>query len=194
MNAKDAVLTRRSVRKYKTDPVPKELIEQLVLAGRSAPTANNRQEIKIYVIANDAKKIRSIADKVIANRAKIGKQGGWMDEYKKKYQVEDVIFYDAPCMIVLVADKTEDKRAEYWYMMDGGIVAENIMVMANGIGLGSVPIGVANHLNQDAVLDGIGADKSKEQLLLVVPFGYPVDGYMEKYVHEKKLTSFVKYV
>ena len=149
MNAKDAVLTRRSVRKYKTDPVPKELIEQLVLAGRSAPTANNRQEIKIYVIANDAKKIRSIADKVIANRAKLGKQGGWMDEYKKKYQVEDVIFYDAPCMIVLVADKTEDKKVEYWYMMDAGIVSENIMIMANGIGLGSVPIGIANDLNQE---------------------------------------------
>ena len=194
MNAKDAVLTRRSVRKYKTDPVPKELIEQLVLAGRSAPTANNRQEIKIYVIANDAKKIRSIADKVIANRAKIGKQGGWMDEYKKKYQVEDVIFYDAPCMIVLVADKTEDKRVEYWYMMDAGIVSENIMIMANGIGLGSVPIGIANDLNQEAVLDGIGADKNKEELLLAIPFGYPVDGYKEKYGYEKKLTSFVKYV
>ena len=68
------------------------------------------------------------------------------------------------------------------------------MLFSNGLGLGSVPIGIANHLNQDAVLDGIGADKSKEQLLLVIPFGYPVDGYMEKYKIEKKLSSFVKYV
>ena len=194
MDAKKAILTRRSIRKFKTDPVPKELIEKLVLAGRSAPTANNRQEIKLYVIANNQKKIIEIADKVLENRAKEGKDTAWMDESKKFYGVGNAIFYDAPCFIALVADKTEDKRAEYWYMMDGGIVAENIMIMANGLGLGSVPIGVANHLNQDAVLDGIGADKSKEQLLLVIPFGYPVDGYMEKYVHEKKLTSFVKYV
>ena len=194
MNAKDAILTRRSIRKFKTDPVPKELIEALVLAGRSAPTANNRQEIKFYVIANNQKKILEMGNKVIQNRAKAGKTGGWMDEYKKKYGVENVIFYDAPCMIVLVADKTEDKRAEYWYMMDAGIASENIMVMANGSGLGSVPIGIANSLNQDAVLEGVGADKDKEELLLAIPFGYPVDGYKEKYGYEKPLTSFVKYV
>ena len=194
MNAKDAILTRRSVRKFKTDPVPKELIEALVLAGRSAPTANNRQEIKFYVIANNQKKILEMGNKVIQNRAKAGKTGGWMDEYKKKYGVEDVIFYDAPCMIVLVADKTEDKRAEYWYMMDAGIASENIMILANGSGLGSVPIGIANSLNQEAVLEGVGADKDKEELLLAIPFGYPVDGYKEKYGYEKPLTSFVKYV
>ena len=194
MDAKEAILTRRSIRKFKTDPVPKDLIENLVLAGRSAPTANNRQEIKFYVIANNQKKIIEIGNKVLENRAKLGKQGGWMDQSKKFYGVENVIFYDAPCMIVLVADKTEDKRAEYWYMMDAGIVAENIMVLANGSGLGSVPIGIANSLNQDAVLEGVGADKDKEQLLLAIPFGYPADGYKEKYAIEKKLTSFVKYV
>ena len=194
MDAKEAILTRRSIRKFKTDIVPKEYIEKLILAGRSAPTANNRQEIKLYVISNNQKKIIEIGNNVLGNRAKEGKNSGWMDESKKFYGVENVIFYDAPCLIALVVDKTEDKKTEYWYMMDGGIVAENIMIMANGLGLGSVPIGIANHLNQDAVLEGIGADKNKEQLLLVIPFGYPVDGYMEKYKIEKKLNSFVKYV
>ena len=193
MQTKEAILSRRSVRKYQTKDVPKEIIEDIILAGKSAPTAMNRQEIKFYVIANDIKKIQSIGAKVMENRAKAGKSGGWMEEYKKKYGVEDVIFYDAPCMIALVADKNENEREQYWHHMDAGIATGNILTMATSYGIGTVPIGIANFLNQEAVLEGIGADKEKEHLLLVISFGYPVEGYKEKYLTEKKLTSFVKY-
>ena len=173
MQTKEAVLSRRSVRKYQTKDVPKEIIEDLVLAGRSAPTGLNRQEVKFYVIANDIKKIQSIGAKVMENRAKAGKSGGWMEEYKQKYGVEDVIFYDAPCIIALTADKGKDDRENYWHLMDAGIATGNILTMATNYGLGTVPIGIANFLNQEAVLEGVGADK-------------------EKYVSEKPLTSFVK--
>ena len=194
MQAKEAILSRRSCRKYQTKDVPKEILDEIILAGKSAPTALNRQEIKFYVIANNIKKIQSIGAKVMENRAKAGKSGGWMEEYKEKYKVEDVIFYDAPCIIALVADKGNNERDQYWHHMDAGIVTGNILTMATSLGLGSVPIGVANHLNQEAVLEGVGADKEKEHLLLVISFGYPVEGYKEKYLHEKELTSFVKYV
>ena len=87
------------------------------------------------------------------------------EEYKKKYEVEDVIFYDAPCMIALVADKGKSEREQYWHRMDAGIVTGNIITMATSLGLGTVPIGVANYLNQEAVLEGIGADKEKLWLI-----------------------------
>ncbi len=193
MLAKEAILSRRSCRKYQTKDIPKEVIDDIILAGKSAPTAMNRQEIKFYVIHNNIKKIQSIGAKVMENRAKAGKSGGWMEEYKKKYEVEDVIFYDSPCIIALTADKTGDERADYWHLMDAGIVTGNILTMATNYGLGTVPIGIANFLNQEAVLEGIGADKSKEHLLLVISLGYPVEGYKEKYVEDKPLTSFVKY-
>lgn len=193
MLAKEAILSRRSCRKYQTKDIPKEVIDDIILAGKSAPTAMNRQEIKFYVIHNNIKKIQSIGAKVMENRAKAGKSGGWMEEYKKKYEVEDVIFYDSPCIIALTADKTGDERADYWHLMDAGIVTGNILTMANSYGIGSVPIGIANFLNQEAVLESIGADKEKEHLLLVISLGYPVEGYNEKYQHPKDLTSFVKY-
>ena len=165
MLAKEAILSRRSCRKYQTKDIPKEVIDDIILAGKSAPTAMNRQEIKFYVIHNNIKKIQSIGAKVMENRAKAGKSGGWMEEYKKKYEVEDVIFYDSPCIIALTADKSGDERADYWHLMDAGIVTGNILTMATNYGLGTVPVGIANFLNQEAVLEGIGADKSKEHLL-----------------------------
>ena len=59
--------------------------------------------------------------------------------------------------------------------------------------LGTVPIGIANFLNQEAVLEGIGADKNKEDLLLVISMGYP-DEKWKDFVKPKELKSFVKYV
>ena len=193
MLAKEAILSRRSCRKYQTKDVPKEIIEDIILAGKSAPTAMNCQEIKFYVILNNIKKVKELSDKVMENRAKAGKSAGWIEEYKQKYEIDDAIFYSAPCLIVLAAEKNENERREYWHRMDAGIVTGNILTMATAYGLGTVPVGIANYLNQEAILEGIGADKNKEELLLCIPLGYPVEGYKEKYVDEKPLTSFVKY-
>ena len=77
--------------------------------------------------------------------------------------------------------------------MEGGIASENIMIMATYLGLGSVPIGVSSLENQKFLMEAIGADNDKETLLLTVAIGYPVEGYYEKYLPEKKLTSFVKF-
>ena len=193
MQAKEALLSRRSCRKYQTKDVPKEIIDDIILAGKSAPTAMNCQEIKFYVILNNIKKVKELSDKVMENRAKAGKSAGWIEEYKQKYEIDDAIFYSAPCLIVLTAEKNENERREYWHRMDAGIVTGNILTMATAYGLGTVPVGIANYLNQEAILEGIGADKNKEELLLCIPLGYPVEGYKEKYVDEKPLTSFVKY-
>ena len=193
MLAKEAILSRRSCRKYQTKDIPKEVIDNIILAGKSAPTAMNRQEIKFYVIHNNIKKIQSIQSKSYGKSSQSRKIWRMDGRIQKKYEVEDVIFYDSPCIIALTADKTGDERADYWHLMDAGIVTGNILTMATNYGLGTVPIGIANFLNQEAVLEGIGADKSKEHLLLVISLGYPVEGYKEKYVEDKPLTSFVKY-
>ena len=56
----EAILSRRSCRKYSKKDVPKEIMDDIILAGRSAPTGLNRQNIKFYVIHNNAEKVKSI--------------------------------------------------------------------------------------------------------------------------------------
>ena len=191
MQAKEAILSRRSCRKFQEKDIPKEILEDIVLAGRSAPTGLNRQEIKFYIIANNVKKVKELGLKVYENRVKAGKLGGWMEEAKKNMGIEDPIFYEAPCIIALVGDKTP--MGIQACMVDAGIACQNIINMATNYGLGTVPIGIANFLNQEAVLEGIGADKEKEDLLLVISIGYPHEKWKE-FVKPKELTSFVKYV
>ena len=74
MDAEQAILSRRSCRKFSNKDVPKELIDKLILAGRSAPTGLNRQKLKFYVILNDIKRIKSMSEKVYANLIKDGKK------------------------------------------------------------------------------------------------------------------------
>ena len=191
MSTKEVITSRRSCRKYQAKDVPKEIMDDIILAGRSAPTGLNRQAIKFYVIYNNVEKVKSIGLKVYENRIKAGKLGGWMEEAKRKLEVTDPIFYDAPCIIALVGDK--NPIGIQAYMLDAGIACQNIINMCTNYGLGTVPIGIANFLNQEAVLEGIGADKEKEDLLLVISIGYPHEKWKD-FVKPKELTSFVKYV
>lgn len=50
-----AILNRRSIRKYKSDPVPKEIVEEIIQAGRLAPSSKNRQPWKFIVVSGEAK-------------------------------------------------------------------------------------------------------------------------------------------
>ena len=134
-----------------------------------------------------------MAEKVYKNLIKDGKKRDWIDDFRKQYEIDEIIFYDAPCIIAITINKEETERERNIRNMEGGCAVGNILIMATALGLGTVPIGVANLENQGFVLDELGVDKEKETLLLVVSVGYPVDGY-EKYLPEKKLTSFVKYV
>ena len=191
MDTKEVLISRRSCRKYKTTDVPKEIMDDIILSGRSAPTGLNRQSIKFYIIHNNVEKVKNIGLKVYENRIKAGKAGGWMDEIREKLGISDPIFYEAPCIIALVGEK--NSYGIQSYMLDAGIACQNIINMATNYGLGTVPVGIANFLNQEAVLEGIGADKEKEDLLLVISIGYPDDKWKE-FTQPKELTSFVKYV
>jgi nitroreductase len=50
MNLYDAIMTRRSVRSYKPDPIDDEAVERILAAARRAPSAGNRQPVFFYVI------------------------------------------------------------------------------------------------------------------------------------------------
>ena len=124
MDAEQAILSRRSCRKFSNKEVPKELIDKLILAGRSAPTGSNRQKMKFYVILNDIKRIKSISEKVYANLTKDGKKRDWIDNFRKQYDIEDIIFYDAPCIIVSRLIKKKGKEKEIFDIWKEDVLLE----------------------------------------------------------------------
>ena len=67
-----ALLERRSCKKYKADPMPQELIEQVIEAGRAAPSGSNSQTTHFIVITKPSTRLGDKTEK----REDHGSKGG----------------------------------------------------------------------------------------------------------------------
>ena len=105
---------RRSIRKYKKDMIPKEIIEKIVEAGTFAPSGMGRQSSIIIAITN-----KDVRDKLSKLNAKI------MGENTDP-------FYGAPVVLVVLAKKNIPT-----HVYDGSLVMENLMLAASSLGIGS---------------------------------------------------------
>ena len=105
---------RRSIKKYKDEMIPKEIIEKIVEAGTYAPSGMGRQSSIIIAITN-----KNLRDKLSKLNAKI--MGADIDP-----------FYGAPVVLVVLAKKDIPT-----HVYDGSLVMENLMLAANSLGIGS---------------------------------------------------------
>ena len=110
-----AIKDRKSVKKFKDTPVPKELIEQIVEAGLYAPSGLNKQAP--IVIAVTDKETRDLLSRLNAGS----------DPFFRSDP-----FYGAPCVLVVLADKSVPT-----YLYDGSLVMENLQLAAHALGLGA---------------------------------------------------------
>lgn len=115
MNAMENMLTRSSVKKYKSDPVPKDLMDKIIEAGLAAPSGLNKQAPIIVAVTN--KQVRDELSKLNAGK----------DPFFRSDP-----FYNAPCVLVVLADKSVPT-----YLYDGSLVMENMLLAAHALGLGA---------------------------------------------------------
>ena len=138
MNVLQAIRERRAVRDFKPDPVTAGMLHQLISAASWAPSAMNEQPWHFTVITD-----RTVLDE-ISDRAK-----AWMlnnlPAMVRSAHFRDIlaeptfhIFYNAPCLVVVSAISTGP-----WMIEDVSLAAQNLMLMATGLALGSCWIGFA---------------------------------------------------
>lgn len=128
----EAIETRRSVRKFKSEMPSKEVIENIVEAGLYAPSGMDRQGV--ITIAVTQKELRDQLSK--ANAAIMGKED--FDP-----------FYGAPVVLLVLANKDYPT-----YLYDGSLVMGTMMLAAHSYGLSSCWIHRAKEeFEQDAYKD-----------------------------------------
>lgn len=113
-NILNAISNRSSVRSYKPEPVPVEILDQIAAAGSAAATGNNRQSPVILVVTDP--EVRNELSRINAEVLKTDKDP----------------FYGAPNVIVVLAD-----RSIPTYLFDGSLVMGNMMLAVEELGLGS---------------------------------------------------------
>jgi nitroreductase len=132
----EAIAGRRSVRDYTSDPVSREVFGKLVDAAVLAPSAINEQPWHFTIVTN-----RTLLDAVAAKaKARMLKAAAGLPDHFRQTLSDPKfhIFYHAPALIVISAP-----AAAQWAMEDCALAAENLMLAAYALGLGSCWIGFA---------------------------------------------------
>lgn len=157
----DVLKNRRSIRKYKPDPVPEKLIDRVIEAGLYAPTGMNRQQTIILKIT-DPETVRTL-----------GKVNG------KLMGKEDLdAFYGAPAVLAVLSQKDNPTA-----LFDGCSVISNMLNEAASLGLGGCWIhrGKEQFETEEgiAILKKAGIDPDKYEGIDSVIVGY-MDGEAPK--------------
>lgn len=129
MDVMEAILTRRSIRKFKPESIPQDSIIRILEGARWAPSWKNSQCPRMVVIT-DRKIKEEVGRTLPGNRAFGGVQS-------------------APVLIAVCAKMGESGYGANgpatekgdWYMFDCGLAVENMLLSAWSLGLGSVVIG-----------------------------------------------------
>lgn len=162
---------RRSIRSYKEQKVEKEVLNQLLQAGRYTATAKNNQDCCFVFIQNELEQLKEMTWDFIDQMVK--EQGRKMDKAlvpyaafnrrRKADPADDYLFRNAPTVLFITSD----------WELDAGLAAQNVENMAVAMGLGALYNGfLARITDANEELKkwlGIGGKMIKACLLL----GYP---------------------
>ena len=152
MDTKELILSRHSVRSYRPDPIPPEVLNDILEAGRLAPSAQNRQPWRFIVIQGEDK-VKSLS----VNCGLIG--------------LSNFFIRQAPCVIIACADTRRSIRinAQDYYLVDTAIAFQQMMQMALAHGIGSCWIAA---FSEKKLRKWLKID-DKWRIVALSPFGYP---------------------
>lgn len=141
MNTIDCIKGRRSIRAFLEQPVPAEIIEELINLATRAATASNNQPWG-FVLIIDKSEMKRLSDLSRNHWLANLDVYPFMKQYKNLLTKKDYnMFYNAPCLLIIYGD-----ARDHWYVKDCTLAAGNIMLAAREYGLGTCWIGNAENV------------------------------------------------
>ncbi len=162
------ILTRRSIRKFKSNNVTDDMIQQMLKAAMSAPSAANKQTWD-FIVVKDRKTLDHIPS---------------IHPYAKMTQEASVA--------ILVCGNTNRSDGRGFWVQDCAAASQNILLAANSLGLGSVWCGVYPKEDLTKAFKELFELPEKIIPVAFIPIGYPAeekppsDRYDEKKIHYEK--------
>ena len=163
MEYTELIQIRESIRNYDPDrPVPKEILEKILNAGRMAPSACNYQPWKFLVISSSA----------MLEKVKACYQRDW--------------FQDAPMILVMLGLQKQAWNRSYdgynSVETDIAIAMTHIILAAENEGIGTCWIAAYNPALLKAAIN-----PDKNQVIFgITPLGYPKSGFQKSFMKKRK--------
>ena len=150
MDAIEAILSRRSIRKYTSQKISDQVIKDLLEAAMSAPSANNEQPWH-FIIINEHKILEDIP----------------------KFHPYSGMLREAPLAILVCVDL--DAGSEGFLVQDGSAATENILIAAHAKGLGAVWLGIYPLKERITGMRKLLAIPERILPLSLIAIGYPAE-------------------
>ena len=162
MTAKDCILGRRSIRRFKPDAIDHDILEEIVETASYAPSWKHTQITRYIAVTGDVK------DRIASECT---------DTYPKNGEI-------ISCAPILIAVTVIKNRSGYerdgsfntskgsgWQMFDAGIASQTFCLAAHEKGIGSVILGIFDEAKASAILE-LPEDR---ELIALIPIGYPAE-------------------
>ncbi len=143
MDLFEAIEKRRSIRKYKPDPIPLEHLRKILETARLAPSAKNRQPWRFIVVQDPERK------KLLAEAA-----------------MKQMFLSNADVIIVALADKEASPK---WFKQDVMIAIEHMVLASTSLGYGTCWIGAFT----EAPIKKLLNIPEKFTVVALLPIGVP---------------------
>lgn len=221
MDFETLVRTRKSIRGYKTDPVPRALIEEIIDVAKGAPSSMNTQPWYLHVVTGEPlDRIRQGNTEKMLAGVKPKRDFAMTEAYEGVYrrrQIEIAVQlfdamgiarddkemrqdwvmrgfrqFDAPVSIVLTYDKVMEPAAVSQF--DLGAICYGLCLAAWARGLGTVINGQG--VMQSAVVREIAGIPDDQNIMTCIAMGYPNEDFSANTVksHREANDTFVRYV
>lgn len=173
-NAYEAIMHRRSIREFSDSDINEDDVDRILAAGMSGPTAVNARDWQFVTIRKDASKEKLAS--VMQRPAKIIRESN--------------------LLILVCGDlkRTMKKHPEFW-IIDGSISAQNMIIAAQSMGIGSVWLGVWPKSDTMKAVKEVLEIPDTAVPHSLIAFGYPKDDYIlaERNVFEPELVHQEKW-
>lgn len=149
MEFRDLICTRYSVRKFQSTPIPQDVLDRILEAGRIAPTAENRQPQRILVVRSA--------------------------EALEKLKPCTPCHFDAPVILLACCDRSVGKEEigseRDFGRVDVSIALTHIMLAAADLGVGTLWVGM---FNPEKLRRAFQIPEQYE-IVSLMPIGYPAE-------------------
>ena len=158
----ETIMTRRSVRKYQPQAVNRDTMQIILECGINAPNAINKQAWEVRVVDNP-----EFINGITEVFRKVSPKMAEAPDFKN-------MFRNAPTVVFIANDTTFP-----FSQVDCGLMAENMMLSAWSMGIGSVCLGSSAHFINNTpeaapYLEKLGFSENYKTLVCI-GFGYPAE-------------------
>jgi len=173
MSLEDAIFSRRTVRNFLPDPVPKKVLEKVIMAGSAAPSPLNSQPWHFYVVAGEMR--NKLIEKIRKFPAYLADILALYPEVSSKHISEEHVsefaknLGGAPAIILVAVPKKTNKYAHKVDLIACAAAIQNIQLMAWSLGLGTVCLTSALWVESE-IASFMGLRDM--ELVTVMPIGY----------------------